>query len=416
MSRRTRATRALLLGLSALLLCACATMPQPDLAAWWPFSRQPQTPTAPPVVINVLGWTGTDAENRHLQQSIAALEQTHPTWRVSGQLVPDYATALADRLNSAAPPDLFLAYSHHLADLVAAGHLQPLPATLNTDALIAPNLAAGLRVNGRAYCIPRDVAVLALYYNRAVFDRAGASYPTTAWTWDDLRAAAEATTDRANGYYGLTLAYDASSILPFLQQSDTDGSPYTGDDAAAALEFYMQLYNSRIAVEPITLDATWNGEALGRGRAAMTLEGNWLVRYLAATFPDLDYGIIELPSGGARPAATAFVSCWVIHRAATDPAAALELAQFLTAPSQTLAWANASGNLPPTLDQATVWLAANPIYAPFVNALPHAVPWTGTIRFNAQVEAVNTGMRMWMEDTMTSPQLLERLATLAPAP
>ena len=34
--------------------------------------------------------------------------------------------------------------------------------------------------------LPRDLNVVALYYNKAMFDAAGLAYPDDTWTWDKL--------------------------------------------------------------------------------------------------------------------------------------------------------------------------------------------------------------------------------------
>jgi multiple sugar transport system substrate-binding protein len=164
------------------------------------------------------------------------------------------------------------------------------------------------------------------------------------------------------------------------------------------------------------LDSTWNGEAFGRGRAAMTLEGNWLVGYLATQFPDVRYGIVELPSGSAGRATTAYITCWVVNAHSANPEAALDLAAFLTSPAQAAAWANASGNLPPTLEQATAWVATHPSYAPFVSSLTYAVPWTGPAGFIANSETVNLSMRRWYNDEITTPELIGQLSTMSAYP
>jgi multiple sugar transport system substrate-binding protein len=308
---------------------------------------------------------------------------------------------------------VFVAYSHQLGDLVAEGRLLPIPTAYPLTTTIASNLVSGIQAGGQNYCFPRDVALLALFYNPAVFDRVGAPYPQSNWSWTELRSALEATTDVNNGFHGLVLDYDLSRFFPFLRQSSSDGDLWQGPDAAAALEYFMALYNDQLAVVPGYLDSGWNGEAFGRGRAAMTIEGNWLVGYLANEFPGLDYGIVPLPSGPAGRGAAAFISCWVVNAAADDPAAALALAAFLTSQSQIAAWADASGNLPPFPDQATAWVGRHPEYEPFVASLAYAAPWSGPAGFIDQSESVNLGMQMWYNDEMTTPELIARLAEMS---
>ena len=398
----------------ALLISGCNDWRQRAVELW-PFGPD-ATPPPPVQTVSLLGWTGTDAENAQLQQTISTFEQANPNWPVAGRLIPDYAASFETELGAETPPDLFLAYSHQLSDLVEDGLLFPIPAAYPVANTIAPNLAEALQVDGQNYCFPRDVAVLALFYNRDVFDRVQAEYPQNTWSWPEFRAAIDATADINNGFYGLTLDHDTSRFLPFLLQSNNDGDLWQGNDTLTALEYFMDLYNDEVAAVPARLDSTWNGEAFGRGRAGMTIEANWLVGYLANHFPSLNYGIIELPPGPTGRGTTAYVSCWVVNSSTENATGALALASFLTSPEQTLAWANVSGNLPPTIDQATAWVANRPEYAPFVAALSYATPWTGPAGFVARAETVNLSMRMWYEDNMTTPELIGVLTSLSENP
>jgi multiple sugar transport system substrate-binding protein len=404
-----------------VLLLACFTLTTgcDDLRqraeTLWPFGPA-ATPTPSARPISLLGWIGSEAENAQLQQGIAAFEVAHPEWPIAGKLVPDYSAALEAALDSDSPPDIFLAYSHQLADLVADRQILPIPARYPVTNGIAPNLVPALQVNGINYCFPRDVAVLALFYNPAVFDRSEVAYPRNDWSWTEFRAAIDATADLNNGFYGLVQDYDQSRFLTFLLQSSTDDDIWQGDDALQAIEYYMDLYNDEVAAVSARLDSTWNGEAFGRGRAAMTIEANWLVPYLANYFPGMDYGIVELPAGPSGRGTTAFLTCWVVNADAANAEGALALAAFLTEPQRRMAWADASGNLPPSIEEATSWVSDHPTYAPFVNALSYATPWIGPAGFLDRAAAVNLSMDAWYKDNMTTPELIGVLATMSENP
>lgn len=396
------------------LITACNDLSQRALA-FWPFGHV-ATPVPPTVSISVLGPVGTKGENALLQQTITSFEQANPQLTVTGRLVPNYDTALDDELRSTTPPDVFLAYSHQLANLVQDGNILPIPVTYPVKDAIAPNLAAGLQVNGQNYCFPLDVATLALFYNPARFDHVKAAYPENGWNWDQFRAAVDATGDVNNGFYGFVEEFDLSRFFPFLLQSSRDNDIWQGDDALSAVEYYMDMYNDEVAAIPARLDSAWNGQAFGGGKAAMTIEGNWLVEYLAEQYPDLKYGITELPAGPTGRGDTAFISCWVVNSRAGDTSAALDLAAYLTSSTQVMAWANESGNLPPRIDQATAWLANHKNYAAFAAALSYSTPWTGPAGFIDQGETVNHGMDDWYNDNITTPELIGILQTMSPNP
>ncbi|MCC6169077.1 MAG: extracellular solute-binding protein [Caldilineaceae bacterium] len=409
--------RLYLVALVAVALTACqGDLPSPPWPPTWPWRA---APTATPQVsaLSILGPAGRAAENQHIQDQIAAFERANPGLRLSGALTPDYRTALADAVAAHTPPDLFVVWSHELADLAADDIVRPIPPAYDRTASLPDPLRPAFQVDGVPYCLPRDLSTLALFFNPALFDRAEAAYPTPLWTWDDLRRAATATTDANNGIYGLTLAPDASRLLAWLAADDRDGDPWRGADAVSTLNNYVNLFAEGAAVDPLLLDSTWTGEAFGRGRAAMTLEANWLIPYLAEQFPDLVYNIVELPSGTSRRSTVAFGSCWAISRTAADPQAALRLAAFLTTPDANRGWATAAGALPPAPDQGRAWLTGQPAYAPFVAGLDYALPWAGPRGFSTTMDSLNSLLAAAAIGDATAADVVARLDPSAtPAP
>jgi multiple sugar transport system substrate-binding protein len=65
---------------------------------------------------------------------------------------------------------------------------------------------------GKVGFLPRAGDVVVLYFNKRMFDDAGVAHPTEDWTYDDLLAAAEKLTIKANDgtttQYGLTADYE----------------------------------------------------------------------------------------------------------------------------------------------------------------------------------------------------------------
>jgi multiple sugar transport system substrate-binding protein len=50
--------------------------------------------------------------------------------------------------------------------------------------------------NGKLYGFPRDNGTEVIFYNKALFRKAGLPYPKDDWTWDDLRSLARTLTVR----------------------------------------------------------------------------------------------------------------------------------------------------------------------------------------------------------------------------
>ena len=65
--------------------------------------------------------------------------------------------------------------------------------------------------------------------------------------------------------------------------------------------------------------AGWGGEALGKGVAAMTIEGNWIRGALTKDFPNIKTKVVELPAGPAGKGTLLFSNCWGIAAKSAAP-------------------------------------------------------------------------------------------------
>ena len=63
---------------------------------------------------------------------------------------------------------------------------------------------------------------------------------------------------------------------------------------AEAVNFYVGLLKSGLAATPDKLGSGWCGEALGKGKAAIIFEGNWLLPFMKTTYPKTRYGVFPM--------------------------------------------------------------------------------------------------------------------------
>jgi multiple sugar transport system substrate-binding protein len=85
------------------------------------------------------------------------------------------------------------------------------------------------------------------------------------------------------------------------------------------------------AVSASTVDSGWGGEALGNGRAAMVMEGNWVIQFMLDNYPNTNWGVAELPASpdGGR-ATMVYTVCYGVNPKSKNLDAAWTLANFLT--------------------------------------------------------------------------------------
>ncbi len=390
--------------LCLLMLGAC----QNPLADWslpWQANSAAILPTVTPTAptqqapIQFWSWSAGELADQRLLSEIERFQEANPALLVEPSLVSNYDASLSAALASNTPPDLFLLDITRVSELAGAGQVAALAAvdTLGDDYF--PALLPALVVDGQLVCAPRESRTLALIYNRTAFDAANLAYPSAAWTWDELRSAAEALTAADPTMIGLALSPDFTRWLPFLYQaggSVTDPAmsvmTINSAEAASALDYYVRLVIDEIAAPPARLESSWAGEALGRGRAAMAIEGNWMIPYLQQNYPDLEWGVAELPAGPQGRATVVFATCYAIAANSTQPLAARRLLDHLTSTAVINEEIAASGSLPPRLSLAAEWRAQYPEFVPFLDGMAYARPWLLGNRFAALFRTVNNGM------------------------
>jgi len=163
--------------------------------------------------------------------------------------------------------------------------------------------------------------VLALWYNRAMFDAAGLPYPPAtldkAWSWDKFIEVAKKLTFDSNGNHPGDDGFDKNSIVQYgcyvnqytwqlevwaLSNGgrffSPDGKSIAMDDAAVeALQkvFDLHLVENVAPFIDGTVDAGF-GLSLGAGNVAMCTEGQWATGFAGLEdFADLDFGVAVLP-------------------------------------------------------------------------------------------------------------------------
>ncbi|MBN1976093.1 MAG: sugar ABC transporter substrate-binding protein [Anaerolineae bacterium] len=68
------------------------------------------------------------------------------------------------------------------------------------------------------WAIPFGIDPLVMYYNRDLFDAAGAAYPQTGWTWEDFLDAALAVNDPEANVFGYVSTPQSNDPIPFIYQ------------------------------------------------------------------------------------------------------------------------------------------------------------------------------------------------------
>ena len=216
---------------------------------------------------------------------------------------PEYDTTLQTALAGGNPPDFFYVDSLRLPDLAEAGALVPAPeGSITEPDDIYPSLVEAFTYDGTWYCPPKDFSTLGLVYDaecprggrhRAADDDGGVGCGRR--SADHRRPSSASRSARAPSTAGVFMLANGGYIV------DDEVSEMTLDseENRSALQYLADLFANDYAANPAALEAGWPGEAFGQGKAAMVIEGNWIVGFLAENFPDRNWAVAEVPEGNA---------------------------------------------------------------------------------------------------------------------
>ncbi len=187
--------------------------------------------------------------------------------------------------------------------------------------------------------LPRDLNVVALYYNKKMFDAAGIPYPDDTWDWAKLTDVAKQLTVRAadgtvsqwgfytettdmENYWSELVWQNGGDIISADHKSSLVGS----DQAAAGIQFLQDLiWKDKVMPDASITDAL--GDAFEQGQAAMESNGSWLVATHQSA--GIDFGIAPLPKGPAGQATSINPTGAVVSKGTKNPDAAWAFVKYL---------------------------------------------------------------------------------------
>jgi multiple sugar transport system substrate-binding protein len=267
------------------------------------------------------------------------------------------------------PPDVFYLSSDSFAEYASNGSLLPYAGDLENADDFYPNLAEAFTYEDEFYCAPKDFSTLGLVINSQSWEAAGLTDDDVPTSWDELREVAKTLTK--DGQTGLVTSTEYQRLGAFMAAAGgglvTDGEATADSDAnVEALSFVKSMLAEDSWQTTADVGAGWGGEAFGTGKAAMTVEGNWIAGAMSADFPDVEYQVAPLPEGPEGQATLSFTNCWGIAQDSPDAEAAQDLVSFLTSADQQLEFARAFGVMPSVQSAADAYAEEFPELAAFV--------------------------------------------------
>lgn len=282
--------------------------------------------------------SGGESEIKAIEEMARAFEEQHGDVRVEVVGVAsqgDHMARLATSFAAGEPPDIFLLNYRRFGQFAARGVIDP-PEPLSPDEYYAEPLDA-FTFEGRLLCLPQNVSSTVTYFNPALFAKAGIAPPdpTRAWTWSELRAAAEAL--HAARIEAIGFEHTMRTVAPFVWSAggevvDDREQPtritFDSPEARAALSYLKGLLPFGIDAAQAAADPA--EERFARGELAMFLDSRRAVPKLRKS-EALQFDVSPLPLD-RQPATLLASDAYCVAKAGGHKQAAHAFARFAVGP------------------------------------------------------------------------------------
>src|SRR5438093_1972555 len=364
-------------------------------------------------------WSSSPVELASLRATLAAFAKAYPSINVKEINLDPYPEGMLARFAARKPPDIFYVDSNVFPDWVSQGVLEPISddmakAHMSTKPFY-PRLLSAFTYKGKLYGLPKDWSPLAMEVDTKALAAAGVTAPKT---WAGLTAAAKKL--KAANQPPICLGIDLARILAFMYQngggflnaSKTKAIVNTSKNLTA-VQTYINWIQSGLARTPQQLGVGWCGEALGKEKASIIFEGNWVTSYMTDTFPDTQwktYPMVGAKKGNKFRGNLGFTASYSIAKDSKHKAQAFKMLQFLESPVGQKIWIGNVGYLPSRSDVKPP--AGRGV---FTAEAPYTHPWQFAPGFSKVYDTANNELQSAFEGKETVDVALKNIQNAAAA-
>ncbi|WP_375387536.1 ABC transporter substrate-binding protein [uncultured Amnibacterium sp.] len=309
-TRRRAASGLAAVAVAALLLTGCSPAAAPA-SGGGAYTAAPKDLKAS---ITYALWDQTQV--KAIQANLAGFKKEYPDISVNVDVTPydAYFTKLQTEASSNTLPDLFWLNGPNFRLYADNGKVEPITGLVKAGAIDPANYPKALdelyTANGVAYGVPKDFDTIGLWYNKALFAKAGVAVPTNDWTWDDFQQAAKTISAKLNGQgvYGAAAGMDGQTTYydSIFQaggnviSADGKQSEYASPATVKGIEFWRDLIASKGSPSVKQLTDTPADQWFVTGKAAMFVGGDWGRSEIADSPVAKDTQVVALPKGAQQ--------------------------------------------------------------------------------------------------------------------
>lgn len=312
--------------------------------------------------VNLTFWytEGTN-EAPAILKIVSNFNSSHSNIHVTAQYV-DFNSA-HDKFATAAAagsgaPDVIRTDIAWTSEFAKKGYLLNLDGKVGDTADFLPAALAYNQYNGHLYGLPEVTDFLAMYYNKALLQKAGITTPPA--TMDQLQSDLKTLT--TGNQYGFATSGSSYFALPFIF---ADGGGMISDDAkqilvnnsgaVSGLNRLLTILNTDKTAQPLDLQNGYNNMDTGfkSGQVAIIFNGPWQATDLmsGSAFQGANaanFGVAPVPTGtaGDVPRSPVGGQNYSIYAGSAHTDAAVTFLNYLDSTQSQIAVATANGTLP----------------------------------------------------------------------
>ena len=360
-------------------------------------------------------WSSSPVELASIRATLAAFERSHRSINVKEINLDPYPEGMLARFAARKPPDIFYVDSAYFPDWVSQGVLQPIDSYVkaqhvNTKRFYKSMLNA-FKYKGKLYGFPKDWSPLAMQVNTSMLAKANVSAPTN---WAQLQTAGTAL--KAAGQPPICLGIDLARILAFMYQNgggflNASRTQAIVNSAAnqTAVSTYINWLKSGVAQTPAQLGVGWCGEALGKEKASIIFEGNWVTSFMNETYPKVAWKAVPMVRNKSR-GNLGFTVSYSIAKDSKHKQQAFTLLKYLGGQTGMRIWTQAVGYLPSRSDVKPP--SGRSVY---LKEAPATHPWQFAPGFTKVIDTANSEFQSAYEGKESVAQALSNIQAAATA-
>lgn len=351
-------------------------------------------------------WGGNDSETAAFTAMVDAFKAQTGA-EVEERVYSDYNTELQAELIGGSGPDVFYVDAYMAPFYTQQGVLMALdPAEFELDAFY-PSLKNAFMTDDQYYAVSKDYSTLALYYNTAYVKEADLPGTMEELLGSDYLVNLKKTLPE--GMAAMTYNQDLARSL-FM--AEAGGASVIKDEIysnladPAVIENLSLEYNaakdSKIVL-PADLGMGWNGDAFGNLKTAIMIEGNWVLGHLQTNFPDVAFGVKELPTYKGEKGTMVFTVGYGVNASTKNADIAKGFVKFATGTEGMAIWTTGAGVLPSREDVAIATdVSGDPLKIAHIAGASYATPW----QKGTTMDTINNEFRNFMPSVVKGEKTL----------